>query len=189
MVTTDVLAEGVNLQQARHIFNYDLPWNPMRLVQRHGRIDRIGSHHSEVFVHCVFPDSRLDEMLRLEKRLNDKIKQADVTVGVPEILPGQTAAPTCMDYTDDKQEIKKLRRQAISSRKAAPPEAFSRERPATTLVHARYAVDPARPCHGISPLGWARATGSVVANLEQRLGEDAGGTVGHLTAYPPRRRH
>ena len=42
VVTTDVLAEGVNLQQARHIINYDLPWNPMRLVQRHGRIDRIG---------------------------------------------------------------------------------------------------------------------------------------------------
>ena len=42
LVTTDVLAEGVNLQQARHIINYDLPWNPMRLVQRHGRIDRIG---------------------------------------------------------------------------------------------------------------------------------------------------
>jgi ERCC4-related helicase len=43
LVTTDVLAEGVNLQQARHIINYDLPWNPMRMVQRHGRIDRIGS--------------------------------------------------------------------------------------------------------------------------------------------------
>jgi superfamily II DNA/RNA helicase len=42
-VATDVLSEGVNLQQARHIINYDLPWNPMRLVQRHGRIDRIGS--------------------------------------------------------------------------------------------------------------------------------------------------
>ena len=111
VVTTDVLAEGVNLQQARHVFNYDLPWNPMRLVQRHGRIDRIGSHHSEVFVHCVFPDSRLDEMLGLEDRLNKKIKQAAVTVGVPEILPGQTAAPTCMDFTDDKHEIEKLRRQ------------------------------------------------------------------------------
>ena len=57
VVTTDVLAEGVNLQQARHIINYDLPWNPMRLVQRHGRIDRIGSHHSEVFIRCVFPDT------------------------------------------------------------------------------------------------------------------------------------
>ena len=46
LITTDVLAEGVNLQQCRNIINYDLPWNPMRLVQRHGRIDRIGSPHT-----------------------------------------------------------------------------------------------------------------------------------------------
>ena len=43
LISTDVLAEGVNLQQCRHIINFDVPWNPMRLVQRHGRIDRIGS--------------------------------------------------------------------------------------------------------------------------------------------------
>jgi len=42
LIATDVLAEGVNLQQCRHIVNFDMPWNPMRLVQRHGRIDRIG---------------------------------------------------------------------------------------------------------------------------------------------------
>jgi SNF2 family DNA or RNA helicase len=41
LIATDVLAEGVNLQQSRHIVNYDLPWNPMHLVQRHGRIDRL----------------------------------------------------------------------------------------------------------------------------------------------------
>ena len=57
LVATDVLAEGVNLQQCRHIINYDLPWNPMRLVQRHGRIDRIGSPHTEAHLRCVFPDS------------------------------------------------------------------------------------------------------------------------------------
>lgn len=50
LVTTDVLAEGVNLQQCRNIINLDIPWNPMRLVQRHGRIDRIGSPHPRVFL-------------------------------------------------------------------------------------------------------------------------------------------
>ena len=55
LVTTDVLAEGVNLQQARNIINYDLPWNPMRLVQRHGRIDRIGSPHRDVYRSLLFP--------------------------------------------------------------------------------------------------------------------------------------
>jgi hypothetical protein len=69
LVTTDVLAEGVNLQQARHIINYDLPWNPMRLVQRHGRIDRIGSRHSRVYIRTYFPDQALDALLGLEDRL------------------------------------------------------------------------------------------------------------------------
>ena len=84
VVTTDVLAEGVNLQQARHIINYDLPWNPMRLVQRHGRIDRIGSRHSEVFVRCIFPDTRLDDLLGLEERLHRKLTQAAASIGVGE---------------------------------------------------------------------------------------------------------
>jgi superfamily II DNA/RNA helicase len=63
LIATDVLSEGVNLQQARHIINYDLPWNPMRLVQRHGRIDRIGSGHAEVFIRCFFPDQQLEALL------------------------------------------------------------------------------------------------------------------------------
>ncbi|MCE2530335.1 MAG: hypothetical protein J4G11_10805 [Acidimicrobiia bacterium] len=83
VVTTDVLAEGVNLQQAGHIINYDLPWNPMRLVQRHGRIDRIGSLHSEIIFRCVFPDARLDDLLNLEERLHHKIKQASAAKTQP----------------------------------------------------------------------------------------------------------
>jgi hypothetical protein len=89
LLATDVLAEGVNLQQARQIVNYDLPWNPMRLVQRHGRIDRIGSPHSRVFLWCFLPDKRLDDLLGLEERLQRKIKQAAVSVGVTgEVIPG-----------------------------------------------------------------------------------------------------
>ncbi len=58
LITTDVLAEGMNLQQCRNIINYDLPRNPMRLVQRHGRIDRIGNPHPRVFMRTVFPADR-----------------------------------------------------------------------------------------------------------------------------------
>jgi hypothetical protein len=107
VVTTDVLAEGVNLQQARHIINYDLPWNPMRLVQRHGRIDRIGSHHTEVFLRCVFPDRRLDDLLGLEERLHRKIKQAAAAVGVGEVLPG--AATADVTFAESREEIERLR--------------------------------------------------------------------------------
>ena len=109
VVTTDVLAEGVNLQQARHIVNYDLPWNPMRLVQRHGRIDRIGSPHREVFVRCVFPDARLDDLLNLEEQLHHKIKQAAASVGVGEVLPEQRGRD--LTFTETREEIERIRRE------------------------------------------------------------------------------
>ena len=109
VVTTDVLAEGVNLQQAGHIINYDLPWNPMRLVQRHGRIDRIGSFHSQIVVRCVFPDARLDDLLNLEERLHRKIKQASAAVGVGEILPEQSRRD--IDFAETREEIERIRRE------------------------------------------------------------------------------
>ena len=52
------------------------------------------------------------------------------------------------------------------------------------MLHCRYAVDSARPWYGISPLGWARSTGTLAANLETRLGEESGGTVAHLLPVP-----
>ena len=56
--------------------------------------------------------------------------------------------------------------------------------PAAAVLHVRYAVDSARPWYGIGPLGWARSTGTLAANLETRLGEEAGGAVGHVIPYP-----
>jgi hypothetical protein len=108
VVATDVLAEGVNLQQARHIINYDLPWNPMRLVQRHGRVDRLGSQHEEVFMRCVYPDKQLDKLLELEARLHRKLRQAMVTFGGSAPLPGYEDVE--VSYTDDtKVALDKLR--------------------------------------------------------------------------------
>lgn len=107
VVSTDVLSEGVNLQQARHIINYDLPWNPMRLVQRHGRIDRIGSRFDDVYLRSVFPDDELERLLQLEERLHRKIKQAARTVGVGAILPGSEV--TDQVFTQTRTEIDRVR--------------------------------------------------------------------------------
>lgn len=89
LFTTDVLAEGVNLQQAGQMINYDLPWNPMRIVQRHGRVDRIGSQHDYVDLGLFFPTERLDDLLRLEERLQNKLSLADAAVGAGDVLPGR----------------------------------------------------------------------------------------------------
>lgn len=108
LLTTDVLAEGVNLQQAARIVNFDLPWNPMRLVQRHGRIDRIGSPHREVFITCVFPDRQLEALLALEDRIRRKLAQAAASVGLDsEILPGIEAMDR--SFADDVEQIRRIR--------------------------------------------------------------------------------
>ena len=65
-----------------------------------------------------------------------------------------------------------------------PSGNITRFLPAASVVHARYAIDPARPWLGISPLGWARHTGTLAANLELRLGEEAGAPVGSYLALP-----
>jgi len=106
LVATDVLAEGVNLQQCRHIINYDLPWNPMRLVQRHGRIDRIGSPHNRVFLRTIFPVDRLDAMLRLEERILRKLAMAAASVGVMRPIEHPPAGDQV--FTETREEIERL---------------------------------------------------------------------------------
>lgn len=106
LVTTDVLAEGVNLQQCRNIINFDLPWNPMRLVQRHGRVDRIGSPHGRVHLRTVFPVDRLDRLLNLEARILDKLAMAAASVGV--VAPIEGASHGRQVFSETRTEIEKL---------------------------------------------------------------------------------
>lgn len=106
LISTDVLAEGVNLQQCRHIINFDMPWNPMRLVQRHGRIDRIGSKHSHVFMRTIFPVDRLDRLLNLEQRILNKLAMAAASIGV--VAPIEHAEHGTQVFTETRDEIEKL---------------------------------------------------------------------------------
>lgn len=77
LISTDVLSEGQNLQDCGVMVNYDLTWNPIRLVQRSGRIDRLGSPHEQVFICNMFPEDELERLLRLVERLQDRINQID----------------------------------------------------------------------------------------------------------------
>lgn len=77
LISTDVLSEGQNLQDCGIIINYDLTWNPIRLVQRNGRIDRIGSPHTDIAIYNLFPEAELEALLHLIERLNDRISTID----------------------------------------------------------------------------------------------------------------
>lgn len=81
LVTTDVLAEGMNLHRASAVLNYDLPWNPTRVLQRVGRVNRVGTKHSEVFVFNFFPTAASERHLGLEARIKAKLQSFHDTLG------------------------------------------------------------------------------------------------------------
>jgi len=77
-------------------------------VQRHGRIDRIGSPHDDVYMRCFFPDARMETLLDLEARIRHKVAQTAATVGIEhEVIPG--AATSDVVFAETREEIEKLR--------------------------------------------------------------------------------
>lgn len=92
LITTDLLSEGLNLQEASVIVHLDLPWNPARLEQRVGRALRLGSRHETVTVYSIAPPATAEQLLRIEARLREKLSIAQRTVGVAgRILPSPLA--------------------------------------------------------------------------------------------------
>ena len=81
LVATDVLAEGLNLQDCDKIINYDLHWNPVRLIQRFGRIDRIGSRHDVIYGFNFLPEMGIEKNLGLRQKLQNRIQEIHDTIG------------------------------------------------------------------------------------------------------------
>lgn len=74
LVSTDVLSEGVNLQSGRIVINYDFHWNPVRLIQRVGRVDRIGTKHEQIDIVNFLPTTKGEKELGLKERVGKKIE-------------------------------------------------------------------------------------------------------------------
>ncbi len=81
LIATDVLAEGLNMQDCDKIINYDLHWNPVRLIQRFGRIDRIGSEHAKVYGFNFLPETGIEKHLGLRQKLHNRIQEIHNTIG------------------------------------------------------------------------------------------------------------
>lgn len=86
LVATDVLSEGQNLQDAHVIVNFDLPWAIIRLIQRAGRVDRIGQHADKIFCYSFFPADGVEKIINLRGRLNQRINEAANVVGSDELF-------------------------------------------------------------------------------------------------------
>lgn len=83
LLSTDILSEGQNLQQAQAVLSFDMPWNPQRVVQRNGRVIRLRSPHDTAYLYTLLPRrGDLDRLLRLEAKLQAKIMAANASVGM-----------------------------------------------------------------------------------------------------------
>lgn len=93
LLSTDILSEGQNLQKARIVVNYDLHWNPVRMIQRAGRIDRIGSPFDSIYIYNFYPEKELESLLALVKILQGKIEMINETIGLDASVLGETINP------------------------------------------------------------------------------------------------
>ena len=106
LIATDVLAEGLNMQDCDKIVNYDLHWNPVRLIQRFGRIDRIGSEHGEIFGFNFLPETGIEENLGLGEILRHRIREIQATIGEDAAIlePGEKLNEDAMYAIYEKDE-------------------------------------------------------------------------------------
>lgn len=84
LIATDVLSEGQNLQDAHIVINYDLPWAIIRLIQRAGRVDRIGQKHNEIICYSFIPADGVEKIIKLRSRVQERLTQNAEVVGSDE---------------------------------------------------------------------------------------------------------
>lgn len=104
LFSTDILSEGQNLQDAGILINYDLHWNPVRMIQRNGRVNRLGSRYDEVLISNLKPENNIELYLNLLARLQKKISTIKHTVGLDQgVLSSDDINP--IEFVED---IRKL---------------------------------------------------------------------------------
>ena len=109
LIATDCISEGQNLQDCDYLINYDIHWNPVRIIQRFGRIDRIGSPNAQIQLVNYWPDISLDEYINLKERVENRMMIADVTAtGDDNVL---TAKSSEIAYR--KEQLKRLQEEVI----------------------------------------------------------------------------
>lgn len=110
LIATDCISEGQNLQDCDYLINYDIHWNPVRIIQRFGRIDRIGSTNKYIQLVNFWPDVTLDEYINLKAKVETKMKIVDMTAtGDDNILSEDEK--TDLEYR--KAQLEKLKNEVV----------------------------------------------------------------------------
>ncbi len=113
MIATDCISEGQNLQDCDFLVNYDIHWNPVRIIQRFGRIDRIGSPNSRIQLVNFWPNVELEEYINLEQRVTGKMVLLDVSATGEENLIDQRPAGQMNDLEYRRKQLEQLQHTVI----------------------------------------------------------------------------
>jgi hypothetical protein len=105
LIATDVLAEGQNLQDAHVVVNFDLPWAIIRLIQRAGRVDRIGQQHDTIFVYSFWPAEGVNRIIRLRERLLLRLQRNQEVIGTDESFAGEKRVQKWQDLYTEKSGV------------------------------------------------------------------------------------
>lgn len=115
LIATDCISEGQNLQDCDCLINYDIHWNPVRIIQRFGRIDRIGSRNSKIYMFNFWPTKDLDNYITLKERVEARMALVDITATADDNLLAQENIKDLIQedlkYRD--QQLKKLKKEIL----------------------------------------------------------------------------
>ena len=110
LIATDCISEGQNLQDCDYLINYDIHWNPVRIIQRFGRIDRIGSKNEHIQLVNFWPDMDLDEYINLKSRVENRMKMS-VMASTGDDNPIDTEEKGDLEYR--RAQLKRLREEVV----------------------------------------------------------------------------
>lgn len=112
LIGTDCISEGQNLQDCDYLVNYDIHWNPVRIIQRFGRVDRIGSKNKDIQLVNFWPNIELDEYINLKGRVENRMVMVDVSAtGEENIIVNNDKIMNDLEYR--KNQLEKLKDQVI----------------------------------------------------------------------------
>lgn len=111
LIATDCISEGQNLQDCDYLINYDIHWNPVRIIQRFGRIDRIGSKNQVIQLVNFWPNMELDEYIHLESRVSGRMVMLDMSATGEENVITDNDSMNDLEYR--KKQLKQLQDQVV----------------------------------------------------------------------------
>ena len=113
LIATDCISEGQNLQDCDFLINYDIHWNPVRIIQRFGRIDRIGSQNQVIQLVNFWPMQDLDEYINLQQRVQGRMVLLDVSATGEENVIEQNATREMKDLEYRRKQLQSLQNKVV----------------------------------------------------------------------------